>query len=430
MGPRPRNDEISAGTDADDGPGHRRLWWALGMLVAAAALVVVRPDLSLHATRPDQVDRPSPTPSPHGSYLAVVTWDTRGDLAHDRGFIEEAVRRVRQERPEVARVLYAGRLPDGSRLVLAGSDVDRGVVATAVHAMLVAPGTDIAAAPVTEVTTLTDPEEVLTWAGRGVDGHVYAVSLVRPGRARFEFSARVLFGADGVPHRVWTSMESGDGTVIADLGRDADPAIAFRVSGARVFRITQLARVAAVPRQVRIEGVTSPSYAGPRPDRLVAGLRQATSALVDPADARVRVLWSGAPWAQRPLALLLVTRPDGLRLQVLVGEQDGAAFQAGVRALPAGTPDQVPWLLEPFTPQDPTFLLCPTGAGTLVYRRPGRPDQRLPVRASGAVVVVEPGASPPSARGADVTLLDPRGRELLRTTLPETGVDDPLALGH
>ena len=144
--------------------------------------------------------------------------------------------------------------------------------------------------------------------------------------------------------------------------------------------------------------------------------------------ARLRVLWSGAPWKQRRLALVLVTRPDGTRLQVLIGQQGDTEFPAGVRALPVGAPDVTPWLLEPFTPQDPTFVLCPTGAGTLVYRRDGQPVQRLRVRPSGAVVVVLPGAGAPSAGGAVVTLLDRAGRKVLRTTLPEPGFDDPLAL--
>ena len=40
-------------------------------------------------------------------------------------------------------------------------------------------------------------------------------------------------------------------------------------------------------------------------------------------------------------------------------------------------PDALPYLLEPFSPQDPTYLLCPTGAGTVVYRRPGEPAENL-----------------------------------------------------
>jgi hypothetical protein len=402
-----------------------------GLLVAGLTLAVVRPDLSLHAPGPGEA-HPRPTTVPSGSDLAGITWDARGDLTGDREFVDAAVRRVREERPRVARVLFAGSLPDGSRLLLAGSDVGRGMVATAVHALLVPPGGAVESAVVREATTLTDPQEVLTWAGRASDGHVYAVSMARPGPIRFELSPKVLFGADGVGRRIWTAAVSGDGAVVVDLGRAPDPVIAVRGSGSGVFPVAQLARVQlpgpVLP--VTVEGVDSPSYAGPPPDLLVRGLREATSALADLGQARARVLWSGAPWHRRPLALVLVTRPDGVRLQALVGEQDGSAFPAGVRALPSTAPDVVPWLLEPFSPQDPTFLLCPTGAGTLVYRRPGRPAQRLPVRESGAVVVVEPGPAAPSARGAEVTLLDPRGRRLLTTTLPDAGLDDPLALNR
>jgi hypothetical protein len=139
------------------------------------------------------------------------------------------------------------------------------------------------------------------------------------------------------------------------------------------------------------------------------------------------VLWSGAPWKQRRLALVLVERPDGVRLQALVGEQDGHAFGAGVRALPVGDPDAAPWLLEPFTAQDPTFVLVPTGPGTLVYQRPGR-QTRLPIGPDGVAPIVEPGPNPPTARGAVVTVLDPAGDELMTTTLPSGPLDDPLAL--
>jgi hypothetical protein len=117
-----------------------------------------------------------------------------------------------------------------------------------------------------------------------------------------------------------------------------------------------------------------------------------------------------------------------LRLQALVGQQGSSEFPAGVRALPRGAPAELPYLLEPFTPDDPTYLLCPTGAGTAVYQRLGRPDVRLAVGASGAVVLVDPGGGAPSASGAVVTLLAPDGHELLTTTLPEAGTDNPFAV--
>ncbi len=64
----------------------------------------------------------------------------------------------------------------------------------------------------------------------------------------------------------------------------------------------------------------------------------------------------------------------------------------------------------------------------MVYSRPGQPDRTLPVPASGVAGLLEPGSNPPSTSGARVTLLDPKGQELLSTVLPETGFDDALAL--
>ena len=405
------------------------------MLVAGAvAVAVAHPDLSLHASQP--AAKPTPTPT-QGQALTIVAWDTRGDLAHNRAFVSAAVTRIRQRRPEIARIFFAGRLPDGSRLALAGSDVFRGIVATAVHALVVPPGVAVNDAPVTEVSPLTDPQQVLAWAGRGSTGHVYAVALSRPGPVSFELSPAVRFDENGAPKRIWTPVYSEDGVVVVDLGSNVDPVVTVRASGPGVFPVPELVRVAGVagsspvpPQPVlQVQGVDAPGYHGPDPELLVAGLREsAVASVAELGTARLRVLWSGAPWKQRRLALVLVTRPDGTRLQVLIGQQGDTEFPAGVRALPVGAPDVTPWLLEPFTPQDPTFVLCPTGAGTLVYRRDGQPVQRLRVRPSGAVVVVLPGPGAPSAGGAVVTLLDRAGRKVLRTTLPEPGFDDPLAL--
>lgn len=401
------------------------------------AIAVVRPDLSLSADppagRPPRVTPTGvPTNSASGSGLAAVAWETRGDLAQDGAFVSAAVARIRTERPEVARVFYAGRLPDGGRLVLAGSDVFRGIVATAVHALLVEPGQDIGAAPVTEVVALTDPQQVLGWAGRGPTGHVYTVVLSRPGPVRFELSPTVRFADDGSASRIWTPVYTEDGLAVVDLGAQADPVVTVRATGPGVFPgqvLVPVTTAGTIVTALDVRGALAPDYAGPDPDRLARGLREVAGRLADLRHSRLRVLWSGAPWNQRRLALVLVTRPDGVRLQALVGQQGSSEFPSGVRALPSGAPDELPWLLEPFTPQDPTFLLCPTGAGTLLYRRTGVPEKRLAIRAGGAVALVEPGPLAPSASGAEVTLLDPDGKELLTTTLPPRGFDDPLREG-
>jgi hypothetical protein len=93
-----------------------------------------------------------------------------------------------------------------------------------------------------------------------------------------------------------------------------------------------------------------------------------------------------------------------------------------------GGDSRLPWLLEPFSPQDPTLLLCPTGPGSLLYERDGQADLRIPVKDDGVAALVAPGPTAPSAGGARVTLRDPSGRLLLSTVLPEPGFDDPLAL--
>ncbi len=430
MQPRRRDDELAAGGDGGQrSPGRRRLGWVATAVVAGAALAVVRPDLALHGS---PTVRPAPTSSasrPAGP--TTVAWDIRGDLAGSRGFVSDAVRRIRRESTRVGRILWAGQLPDGTRLALGGTDVAGGAAATTVHAMLAAPGTVVDDGSVTQVATLSDEQQVLTWVGPGTDGRTFAVVLSRPGPVRFEVSGRVDFASDGSASRQWHRVRTRDGAAVVDLGTDVDPVVAVRATGTGVLAATEVVPVASsggVAGPVHVVGLDDALYGGPRRALLVRGLRESVGGLVDLSAARPAVLWSGAPWKGRRLALVLVTRPDGVRLQTVVGEQDGAAFGAGVRALPVGDPDEVPWLLEPFTSADPTFLLCPTGPGTLVYRRPGR-VARLPVPASGAVGIVEPGAGAPSARGASVTLLGPGGRRLVRTVLPDHALDDPLVLG-
>jgi hypothetical protein len=177
---------------------------------------------------------------------------------------------------------------------------------------------------------------------------------------------------------------------------------------------------------VLVGGLGAVGYTGPRPAALREALSAETEALLDLGTTTQRVIWSGVPWAQRHFALVLITRADGLRFQALVGEQDSGWFPAGLRALARHDPDQLPWLLEPFSTQDPTLLLCPTGGGSLVYRHGGR-TTRLRVRDDGVVSLVDPGPAAPSASGARVTLYGPAGQRLLSTVLPPTGFDDPVA---
>ena len=150
--------------------------------------------------------------------------------------------------------------------------------------------------------------------------------------------------------------------------------------------------------------------------------------MVDLDEATAEVIWSGPPGSSggsrsscSPVRTAAASRRWPARTATL-------GFAAGARALPVDGDSRLPWLLEPFSPQDPTLLLCPTGPGSLLYERAGQADLQIPVKADGVAALVAPGPTAPSAGGARVTLRDPSGRLLLRTVLPEPGFDDPLAL--
>ena len=442
----PGPDELVAGSP-DEKPRRRPALRTAGRfaVVAAVALTLalsaagVGPlDLSLDG--PLDADGTAGPPPPGPTYEGMATTapsrldgidcPTRGDLAGDRVFVEGAMKRVRQLRPDASRLFFAGSLPDGARLVLAGTDVNRGRVATRVHALWVRPGTDVARAPVSEATALTDRQQALAWSGEAAHGGRVLVALVRPGPARFEVSGRIRYDRDGAPTRYWHQHPTENGVAVIRLGDFADPAVAVRVRGPGIFPDPILVRSVPrpAPRLLRVEGVEVGTYRGPDSPQLRAGLQAGVGAIVALERASMRVIWSGVPWRHRRLALVLVTRRDGQRFQALVGEDEGRSFAAGTRALAPRADELTPWLLEPFSSVDPTFLLCPTGPGTLVYRRAGRPDRFLPITAAGVAPLVEPGPSPPTTAGADVTVLDPSGRKLLRTVLPEPGFDNPLAL--
>jgi hypothetical protein len=231
---------------------------------------------------------------------------------------------------------------------------------------------------------------------------------------------------------VWHTESSDRGVVIADLGPRSDPSVAVRSLGLSTFVTPVQIPVTDTPRtpaaRVVVNGTDDAAYRGPQPEQLRLGLSAETDALLDLGRTTQRVIWSGVPWGSRHFALVLITRADGRRFQALVGQQAGDWFPAGLRALGAHDPDQLPWLLEPFTTQDPTMLLFPTGAGSLHYQRGWR-KARMPIPPDGVVALFEPASLRPSAAGARVKVYGPTGRLLLTTVLPETGFDNPLAVG-
>jgi hypothetical protein len=407
---------------------------AAALVVAAVAVALAAPRLSLHADGPAAGDRPAGSATASGQPLgdAAVRWPLRGDLASDDDFVQAAMRRLRRDRPGVSRPLFAGRLPDGSRLLLAANEVKPGLFVTSVSALHVAARHASTTGTVSSVAALTDPAQALGWATVGRDGEVYALAMGPPRPLRLEMSGRVEFGDDGVPTRRWQRLETPDGVVVVSLGRRTDPAVAVRSLGPATFATPVLIPVSGrgvtAPQNVFVGGTFARSYLGPEPAQLTQGLVADTRELLDLGDTTQEVIWSGKPTNQRRFALVLITRGDGLRFQALVGQQAGSWFPAGLRALPAGAPVQLPWLLEPFSPNDPTQLLCPTGRGHLNYRQRGLPVSRVPIDDQGVATLLEPSNSSVRTNGARVTMFDPQGRRLFSAVIPDTGFDDPLAL--
>ena len=245
---RPGDVDVLVGGGGDDPTRRRWPVWALTLVLATTGVAVNRPELPLYA------DGPAPLPSAagaqHSRRLLGVAWPARGNLVKDQGFMVAALDQIRAEHAGVSRVYFAGRFSDGSRLMLAGTDVTQGVMATSVHALHVPSGVPIRASLVGEEPALVHPRQVLAWAARGADGRVRAVALTRPGHVRFELSARVDFRPVArPPTRHWVSATATDGVIVADLGRDADPIVTVRAFGARVFTLPLLVRVAPHPLQ-------------------------------------------------------------------------------------------------------------------------------------------------------------------------------------
>ena len=185
---------------------------------------------------------------------------------------------------------------------------------------------------------VTDPQQLLTWAGLVANDRVLALAMTRPGPVKFEVSSRVRFGSDGAAQRLWSPLYAEDGVVVSDLGQRVDPVVTVRVAGAglHVGPARHAGRDpgagATTAERDRHRHRHLPRARHPLPVARAAGRVRDRSPTWTPRSSSC----SGAPPCPGPrkLALVLVTRDDGQRFQALVGQQGDAEFQAGVRPLP------------------------------------------------------------------------------------------------
>ena len=431
----------------------RSAWVRRGLAGAAlvAAVALLGPSLLSQGDKPDE-PRPEPTtspgptsrPPPTEPALSALRWTVRGDLAGNTEFAEAALAAVRVEDPGAEKVLYAGTLPDRSRIALVGTGTGpeasgfafRGAT---VHALHVPAGKAPSAGRVTFAGGVESADGLAGWAGRVRNGEVVAVLLGRPTPLDAQVSTAIDYSEDGDISRSWEPVHSRDGSAVVELGRDTDPLVVARTTYDDTIDpllmsvdgdLTPRSRE-AVAAQVRVAGLDG-AYRGPARRELRRAVVDGAWALLDPRSADIRVLWSGRMGAHRRGALLLVRRSDGPTFQLFVfQEADGRAFPQGMRHLPWAGADTVPWILQTGQPETPLTLVNPTGAGTAVIEPPGgQAARRVPIGRDGTANLGDDQAiDAHELSGSVITVLSPKGREVATTTWSEAGYDfDPFAL--
>ncbi|WP_336026531.1 hypothetical protein [Geodermatophilus sp. FMUSA9-8] len=430
---------------------HRRLRHRAAVLAAAAAaaLVVAAVPIGLMQLRnqaPERAAAPSPT-APAAPAVDILALPPRGPLAADPAllaqytalpWVSDAALAGRDPQAsgipdapaDTRRVLWAGDVPGGTRLVLVAgannavptvTDPERQTDLGALGSTAVAVFTGPAGAAPDQLQMTTTPH------GR-MDGEPFAfretatgatVVLAAPGDV-VEISARPDYAADGTESRTWQAVETPDGTAAFEI--DNGSAMAYRVLRSGVQVNTSEAPDAtstAPPTEGELKVLTLREPTGLPPgadpsDGFGANLLVQQTGL--PADQlQLTSPWTGPLPADtdEPVTMTLTTAtvPSGAVLITAMPTQwfaDGSAGSSDcgqdwlTLTLPAGPPVA-----------DRTFaLLCTTADMT------GTPNTSL--------VVIAP------TTAATVQLLDADGRLIdeqpltdgtLVTTDPETVVD-------
>lgn len=448
----PALDELTSERDRPAaGRTTRSAWVRRGLAAAAlvAAAAVLGPSLLSGGDEPDPPRReptasPGPTsaPPPTEPPLSALRWTLRGDLAGDAAFTAAALAVVQAVDPTVERVLYAGTLPDHSRIVLVGAgDQDSSGLAfrgAGMQALHVPAGAAPSAGRISFAGHVASPDDIAGWAGRARNGEVVAVLLGRPVPLDAQVSTTIDYSDDGRVGRSWQPARGRDGSAIVELGHDTDPLVVARTTSDEPTEpllmavdgdLTPKTR-SAVAAKVRIGGLDS-SYRGPARRDLPFAVVDGAWTLLDPRRADIRVAWSGRIRGRQRGALLVLRRPDGPTFQLFVLDgDDGYAYPQGVRHVPWGEADQVPWILQTGQPGTPLTLVNPSGAGTVVIEPPGGQEpRRVRIGANGlANLGGDQAVDAHELSGAQITVLSPKGREVATTEWSESDNFDPFAL--
>ena len=304
---------------------------------------------------------------------------------------------MREERPNVDRLLWVGSLDGSDQVAVAAyrPEPDRSPGdGVQVAALRVTRAADVARAGSEPMGTCTRPGGMVGLAWRGDDKHTRILVLASPAPMPVQVSSVIEYHASGRIGRQWRDAELDNGTLVTDLGVRADPVIVVRPTDLGSPTRPALVQVHGLPEppgadEVSVAGTSSPSYDGPNVTLLVESLAKAVSMLFDLRDCDSRVLWSGELAGGFSETGEKITGHGAL---VRVQRRDGPVFQAFVFSDPTGafassTADPVPWSVADRLPyafttyQDaaPLLLINPTGAGTATLSPKVGPPVRVPL---------------------------------------------------
>jgi hypothetical protein len=369
-----RDDVLGNGPE----PNRRGLppWLARGMVAAlvAAVALVVGPDLLSSGQPPD---RPEPDASassaPTELLPASLRWPTRGDLAHDREFLDGVRNRVTGfEVQRVGEVLWAGTLRSGGNevqaaLVTGAEQKDAGdSVFVPVIGVSVRAG-DFGAATVDRLRPMDLGTRAIGWRVE-VGTSAVAVVVGRPARLEVEISPSLSYDESGVPHRQFTPSSADDGVVVAPLPADRYPAPAVADDAG----VVRLLGPDESPPEVSpvIAGLRPSTYTGPPTFLLDQAVRSALrTAPLAGDDVTVRLLWSG-PVGNGAAAVLLYTRADGATFHEWLASVLGATPSSGAYPVPRDQALTYPAVVDVQSagPNGATAAVVdPVGPGTVTY---------------------------------------------------------------
>ena len=425
------------------------MWRGSGLVAVVAVAAAVGPGLVANSDDAERRQRPEPSasakasasPTPTPDSPSALRWRARGDLADDTEFVAAALAAAQRQEPTAEKVLYAGTLPDSSRLAfVAVNDLSySGGLAfrnTGVLALHVPAGASVQDGRLSDAGGISSADDLTGWAGHVGNGRVVAVLLGRPAPLDAQISVRIRYRPDGSAGRGWRGVGGRDGSAVVELGRDVDPLVAARARNPGPGSYPTLMAVDGqvtgdrfdeLARDTVIRGLGD-SYAGPPARALRRAVVDGSWVLLDSRQADVAVLWSGGLGRGERGALLRLRRADGATFQLFAFQHQDHVFPEGVRHVPWAEADVLPWLFESGDPGRPMLLINPTGAGTASVSYPDEPPRVVTFGANGTARFGVGAPSAPNLYRAVIEVRAPTGELVVKSALNGVSNDDPFAL--